>query len=60
SELYAHIQNTNSQYNLPDSFGCLARPQNRNGIIEQFEHPSVQKSITVDVVHLQCHTRLSY
>jgi len=39
SELYAHIQNTNSQYNLTDSFGCLARHQNRNGIVEQFEHP---------------------
>jgi len=49
SELYAHIKNTNSQYNLPDSFGCLARPKNRTGIIEQFEHPSVQESITADM-----------
>jgi len=49
SELYAHIQNTNSQYNLPDSFGCLAVSKNRNGIIEQFEHPSVQESITADM-----------
>jgi hypothetical protein len=49
SELYAHIQNTNSQYNLPDSFGCLARLKNRNGIVEQFEHPSVQESITADM-----------
>jgi len=49
SELFAHIQNTNSQYNLPDSFGCISRPQQRNGIIEQFEHPSVQQSIAVDI-----------
>jgi transposase len=49
SELYAHIQNTNSQYKLPDSFGCLARPQNRNGIVESFEQPPVQKSIAVDL-----------
>ena len=49
AELLAHIQNTNSQYNLPDSFGCLARLKNRNGIIEQFEHPSVQESITADM-----------
>ena len=49
SELFAHIQNTNSQYNLPDSFGCMARPKNRNGIVEQFEQPSVQQNIAVDM-----------
>ena len=49
SELFAHIQNTNSQYNLPDSFGCMARPKNRDGIIEQFEQPSVQQNIAVDM-----------
>jgi len=49
SELFAHIQNTNSQYNLPDSFGCMARPKNRDGIIEQFKQPSVQQNIAVDM-----------
>jgi hypothetical protein len=49
SELFAHIQNANSQYNLPDPFGCIARPQNRNGIVESFEQPAVQKSIAVDI-----------
>jgi transposase len=49
SELYAHVQNTNSQYNLPDSFGSLARLQNRNGVAEQFEQLPVQKSIAVDM-----------
>ena len=49
SQLYAQIQNTNSQYNLPDPFGCLARHQNREGIVEQFEQPPVQKSISVDI-----------
>jgi len=49
SELYAHIQNTNSQYNLPDTFGPIARHQNRDGIAGQFEQPSVQKSIAVDI-----------
>jgi hypothetical protein len=47
SEHYSHIQNTNSQYNLPDPFGPISRPQNRDGIAEQFEQPSVQKSIAV-------------
>ena len=49
SELYAHIQNTNSQYNLPNPFGCLARHQNREGIAEQFEQPAAQKIIAVDI-----------
>ena len=49
AELFAHIQNTNTQYNLSDSFGCIAKPQNRNGIVEQFEHPAVQKSMAVDL-----------
>jgi len=49
SELYVHIQNTNIQYNLSDSFGPISRPQNRVGIAEQFEHPCVQKSIAADL-----------
>jgi transposase len=49
AELFAHIQNTHTQYNLSDSFGCIAKPQNRNGIVGQFEHPAVQKSMAVDL-----------
>jgi len=49
AELYAHIQNTRSQYNLPETFGCIAKPQNRGGIIERFEDPSVQNMIATDL-----------
>ena len=49
AELYAHIQNTGSQYNLPDPLGRIARPQNRHGIVEKFDEPSVQQSIGVDL-----------
>jgi transposase len=49
AELYAHIQNTRSQYNLPDCLGRIAKPQNREGIIERFDHPCVQKNIAVDL-----------
>jgi len=49
AELYAHIQNTRSQYNLDDFFGRIAKPQNREGIVERFEHPCVQKSMAVDL-----------
>ncbi len=53
AELYAHIQNTRSQYNLPESLGCIAKPQNRGGIVERFNDPSVQKMIETDfaVIH---------
>jgi transposase len=49
SELFAHIQNTNSQYNLPDPFGPISRHQNRDGMAECFEQPAVQKSIAMDI-----------
>lgn len=48
AELYAHIQNTCSQYNLADPLGCIAKPQNRDGIVERFEDPSVQKMLHAD------------
>src|SRR4030067_249597 len=47
AELFAHIQNTRSQYNLPDPLGCIAKPQNRVGIIERFNDSYVQKSMAV-------------
>jgi transposase len=49
AELFAHIQNTRSQYNLPDSFGCIAKPQNRDGVAERFEDTSVQNMIHTDL-----------
>jgi transposase len=49
AELYAHIQNTKSQYNLPEPLGCIAKPQNRKGIVERFNDPSVQKILEADL-----------
>jgi len=49
AELLAHIQNTNSQYNLEETFGCLTHVKNREGIVEQFTDPVVQKSMSVDL-----------
>ena len=48
-ELLAHIQNTRAQYNLPAFERRLAYPGNREGVVEHFPDPSVQKSIEVDV-----------
>jgi len=49
AELFAHIQNTRSQYNLSDYLGRIARPQNREGVVERFEDPSVQNMIATDL-----------
>jgi transposase len=48
AELYAHIQNTRSQYNLPDYLGRIAKPKNREGVIEHFEDSSVQNMVATD------------
>jgi transposase len=48
-QLLAHIQNTRAQYNLPVFGRKLAYRANRNGVVEHFPDPSVQKSIEVDV-----------
>ena len=49
AELYAHIQNTKSQYNLPDCLGRIAKSQNREGVVECFEDLSVQNMIATDL-----------
>jgi len=49
AELLAHIQNTNSQYNLPEIGKKLAYRANREGVEDHFPEPSVRKTIEVDV-----------
>lgn len=48
-QLLAHIQNTRAQYNLPEFGRKLAYKANREGVVEHFADPSVQKSMEVDV-----------
>jgi transposase len=52
AELLAHIQNTNSQYNLPQFAKKLDRKSNRIDIAQRFEDPAVRKSIEVDIAFL--------
>jgi len=47
AELLAHIQNTNSQYNLPAIGKRLANKANREGVAEPFPAPSVRKAVVV-------------
>jgi transposase len=53
SELLSHIQNTRSQYNLPEFSKCISRKRNRAGISEQFEDHSVRKSIELNLTLLK-------
>jgi transposase len=50
AELLAHIQDTNSQYTLPEIGKEIAYQPNRVGVAERFPEPAVQKSIEVDLV----------
>ena len=49
AELLAHVQNTNSQYNLPAIGKKIAYKATRDGVAERFADPAVQKSIEVDL-----------
>ena len=58
AELLAHIQHTNSQYNLPEIGKKLAYKTNRVGVAERFPDPAVQKSIAVDLALINHDDRL--
>jgi len=58
AELLAHIQNTNSQYNLPEIGKKLAYKANRDGVAERFPEPAVRKSIEVDLTLIGHYDRL--
>jgi transposase len=49
ADLLAHVQNTNSQYNLPEIGKKIAYKANRDGVAERFDDPAVQKTIEVDL-----------
>jgi transposase len=58
AEFLAHIQNTNSQYNLPEIHKKLAYKANRGGVAKRFLDPAVQKSIEVDLTMIDSYDRL--
>jgi transposase len=49
AELLTHVQQTNSQYHVPEIGKKLAYKTNRTGVAERFPDPAVQKSIEVDL-----------
>jgi transposase len=58
AELLAHVQNTNSQYNLPELGKKIAYKANRDGVAERFPDPAVQKSIEVDLALIDYYDQL--
>jgi transposase len=50
--LLTHVQQTNSQYNLPEIGKNIAYKANREGVAERFPEPAIQKSIEVDLTLL--------
>lgn len=58
TELLAHIQNTNSQYNLPAFEKKLSIKSHRGGIADHFPDPSVHKSVEVNLQLMELYDRL--
>jgi transposase len=58
ADLLAHVQHTNSQYNLPEIGKKIAYKANRTGVAERFPEPAVQKSIEVDLALIAYYDRL--
>src|ERR687887_971983 len=58
AELLAHVQQTNSQYNLPEIGKKIAYKANRDGVAERFADPAVQKTIEVDLALIDHYDRL--
>ena len=52
AELLTHIQQTNSQYNLPEIGTQSASKAKRDGVAERFPDPAVPKSLEVDLALL--------
>jgi transposase len=58
AELLAHIQHTNSQYNLPEIGKQLAYKANRDGVAERVPESAVQKRIDLDRTLIDAYDRL--
>src|SRR3989441_251212 len=58
AELLTHVQQTNSQYNVPEIGKKIAYKTNRPGVAERFADPAVQKSVEVDLALIDHDDRL--
>jgi transposase len=51
--LLAHIQNTNTQYNLPAFNKNISRKFNHEGVAERFDDPSVRAAVQADLTMIE-------
>ena len=58
AELLAHIENTNSQYNLPPFGKKLAYKSNRSGVADRFPDSAAKESVAVDLHLLDFYDKL--
>lgn len=58
AELFSHTQNTASQYNHQEPLGRIAKPQNRDGLIDRFDSPCVQMSIAANLDMIETYDRV--
>jgi transposase len=57
AELYAHIQNTATQYNLPP-LGRIAKPSERGDLLQKFTDPVVRMMVEVDLRIIEHYEKL--
>ena len=57
AELFAHIQNTASQYNMPP-LGRIARRNQRDGVIDAFPNNCARKNVEVDMALIEAYDPL--
>ena len=56
-ELFSHIQNTATQYNL-EPLGCIAKPSMRVDLLQKFPDPVVRRMVEVDLVTIEHYEKL--
>ena len=53
AELFAHIQNTATQYNLPEPLGRIAKPSEREDLPRKFADPIVRAMVELDLATIE-------
>jgi transposase len=57
AELFTHIQNTASQYNMPP-LGRIARRTERDGVVEAFPNRCARKNVEIDMALIEAYDPL--
>jgi hypothetical protein len=58
AKLFAHTQNTASQYNLQTPLRRIAKPQNRVDLLDRFKDPSVKISMAANLDMINAYDRV--